>query len=265
MKIGFDFLPSYLRKQLAQALRSGSLRPPYSEFAIKAAMSSVEDSGKVTQLLSGLDNTGVGPEGIAFGLQCFDEGASINPLPELAWTGPKVPGLHARATRKVYEELFQTATESLWISTYAFFDGPKAFELLASRMDQVANLQVNLILNIQRKWGDTTSSNVLISRFAKQFWEKDWPGSRQPRVFFDKRSLGNEALKGVLHAKAVVRDEQECFITSANLTEAAFDKNIEAGVVLRNPSIAKSLIRYFQRLIEEEWLVPLHSISGEGS
>jgi hypothetical protein len=34
----------------------------------------------------------------------------------------------------------------------------------------------------------------------------------------------------VLHAKAVVADDEAVLVTSANLTEAALDRNIELGV-----------------------------------
>ena len=57
------------------------------------------------------------------------------------WSGPEVPGLHARDTRRVYEELLGSAERSVWASTYAFFDGPKAFEVLARRMDAVPGLR----------------------------------------------------------------------------------------------------------------------------
>jgi hypothetical protein len=37
--------------------------------------------------------------------------------------------------RRVYEELLGSAERSIWVSTYAFFDGPKAFQVSARRMD----------------------------------------------------------------------------------------------------------------------------------
>lgn len=78
--------------------------------------------------------------------------------PDLVWSGPEVPGLHARDKRRVYEELLGTAKRSIWASTYAFFDGPKAFEVLARRTEATQALRVTLLLNIQRRRGDTTAS-----------------------------------------------------------------------------------------------------------
>ena len=124
------------------------------------------------------------------------------PRPDLVWSGPEVPGLHARDTRRVYEELLGSAERSVWASTYAFSTGPKAFETLARRMDARAELNVTLLLNIQRKRGDTTNAGQLVRKFADRFWSTDWPGTSRPRVFYEPRALEMEGPAGVLHAKA---------------------------------------------------------------
>jgi phosphatidylserine/phosphatidylglycerophosphate/cardiolipin synthase-like enzyme len=88
-------------------------------------------------------------------------------------------------------------------------------------------LRVTLLLNLQRKRGDTTASEQLVRRFADHCWKTDWPGSSRPSVFYDPRALDAEGPGGVLHAKVVVADDEVAFITSANLTEATVDRNIE--------------------------------------
>ncbi len=177
--------------------------------------------------------------------------------PDLVWSGPEVLGLHARDTRRVYEELLGCAQHSIWASTYAFFDGPKAFEVLARRMEAVPELSVTLLLNIQRKRGDTTVSENLVRAFADRFWTFDWPGSSRPHVFYDPRALDQEGPGGVLHAKAVVKDDEAVFITSANLTEAALDRNIELGVLIRDRAFALTVAGYFRNLIDRSRLKPL--------
>jgi phosphatidylserine/phosphatidylglycerophosphate/cardiolipin synthase-like enzyme len=62
---------------------------------------------------------------------------------------------------------------------------------------------------------------------------------------------------GVLHAKAVVADEEAVFVTSANLTEAALDRNIELGVLLRDRALAVSIVSHLQGLIDRALLKPL--------
>ena len=105
-----------------------------------------------------------------------------------------------------------------------FSDGPKAFEVLARRMEKRAELHVTLLLNIQRKRGDTSDAEQLVRRFTDRFWKTDWPGSSRPRVYYDPRALELDGPGSVLRAKAIVTDDQVVFLTSANLTEAALDQ-----------------------------------------
>jgi phosphatidylserine/phosphatidylglycerophosphate/cardiolipin synthase-like enzyme len=157
----------------------------------------------------------------------------------------------------VYEELLGSAERSLWVSTYAFFDGPKAFEVLARRMDAVPGLNVTLLLNIQRKRGDTTAADQLVRRFAERLWHTEWPGAARPRVFYDPRALEPDAPGGVLHAKAVVADDEAVFVTSANLTEAALERNIELGLLVRDRALAASVTTHFRGLIDRRMLSAL--------
>jgi hypothetical protein len=46
-------------------------------------------------------------------------------------------------------------------------------------------------------------------------------------------------------------------VRSANLTEAAFDRNIELGLLVRDGALAASVTRHFQVLIDRRLLVPL--------
>ena len=97
--------------------------------------------------------------------------------------------MHARDTRRVYKELLGTAERSVWVSTYAFFDGPQAFRTLAARMDVIPGLEVTLLLNIDRRRMDTTAAESLVRRFADEFWHKEWPGAVRPKVYYDPRSV----------------------------------------------------------------------------
>jgi phosphatidylserine/phosphatidylglycerophosphate/cardiolipin synthase-like enzyme len=62
---------------------------------------------------------------------------------------------------------------------------------------------------------------------------------------------------GVLHVKAVVVDGRTPLVTSANLTEAAFDRNIEVGHPLSGEQLAASFVRHFRVLIDQRLLTPM--------
>jgi phosphatidylserine/phosphatidylglycerophosphate/cardiolipin synthase-like enzyme len=250
-------LPAHLRKRLSSALESGLLATPYPVASLQSVVGIQEGSEKVVGALLELERLGVSGPAAATWIRTVEEVASRTPRPDLVWSGPAVPGLHARDTRRVYEEMIDCAEHSVWASTFAFFDGPKAFDRLARRMDTRPELRVTLLLNIQRKRGETTATEQLVRRFADRFWATDWPGSSRPSVYYDPRALETEGPAGVLHAKALVVDDEAVFVTSANLTEAALERNIELGLLVRDRALAASVSSHFRVLIDRGVLLPL--------
>lgn len=210
-----------------------------------------EDVDGVLSDLQTLAAKGIHGVGAAAWIEALDTALDQQSRPDLVWSGEEIDGLHARDTRAVYEQLLGKARDSLWVASYAYFDGPRAFEVLANRMDAIPGLKVTLLLNIQRARGDTSEASGVARRFADRLWGHDWPGKRRPAVFYNPKSLDIDGPSEVLHAKAVVADLESLFVTSANLTEAAFDRNIEMGLLVRDRALALSAVRHFQVLIEK--------------
>jgi len=249
-------LPAHLRKRLASALESGLVARPYSAASLRSVLGT-DGVEQVVETLMELERLGItGPAAGAW-IRTVEDAAARTTRADLVWSGPEVPGLHARDTRRVYEELLDSAERSVWACTYAFFDGPRAFEVVARRMEVRSELRVILLLNIQRRRGDTTAAEQLVRRFADRFWATDWPGSSRPSVFYDPRALELDRPAGVLHAKALVVDDEAVFVTSANLTEAALDRNIEVGLLVRDRALALTVSSHFRGLIDRGLLRPL--------
>lgn len=247
-------LPSHYQQRLVAALRSGQLVSPYSELSLRGALGTSDGLPGISAALKELEALGISGQGSAAWIESLSYVSASTRKPDIVWSGPEVAGMHARDTRQVYHELLSSAESSVWVSTYAFFDGPKAFEVLAKRMDSHSALSATLLLNIQRSKGDTSAPNEIVRRFADRFWSKDWPGSSRPRVFYDPRALEVGTGGSVLHAKAVVVDNETAFITSANLTEAALDRNIELGLLVRDRQVAMTVAGHFQVLIDQQLL-----------
>jgi PLD-like domain len=171
----------------------------------------------------------------------------------LVWTGTECPGSESRDTHIVVKELFSTAMHSVLISSFALDKGSKGKELfqpLAERMDANPHLNVRMFLNVQRKFKDATPTTMLLRQFAEDFRNQIWPGQRLPEVFYDPRSLSTDpGPKACLHAKCIVVDEARLFVTSANFTEAAHERNIEAGIMIADPVAARVLRSQFETLV----------------
>ena len=250
-------LPTHLRRRLTQGLESGFLAAPFTPQAVRRVLGVGAVPAELIATLERWEALGVGGAAKAAWLRSLEEAEGRRQGPVFVWSGPEVYGLHARGTRQALEASLAAARRSVWLSTYAYFDGARAFAALARRMDEAPEVVVTLLLNIERKRGDSTRADDLVRRFADRFWNNDWPGTRRPRVFYDPRSLVPDGAEGVLHAKALVVDEELAFVTSANLTEAALDRNIEMGVLLRDRAFAGTVVTHFRSLVERQLLLPL--------
>ena len=60
-----------------------------------------------------------------------------------------------------------------------------------------------------------------------------------------------------MHAKCIVVDGVQLFISSANFTEAAQNRNLEVGLLIRSAPLAESLARYFDTLVAQGLLLPV--------
>ena len=169
-------LPAHVRSRLASVLDAGQLAPPYSAAAVRATVGN-DHRDAILVVLREWERAGVSPEAGVVWLHSLQRAAEHAPVPDFVWTGPEVDGLHARDTRRVYEELLGTAQRSIWASSFAFFDGPRTFATLARTMDANPRLEVPLLLNIERRRGDTTAADSMVRRFADHFWREAWPAT----------------------------------------------------------------------------------------
>ena len=243
-------LPSHLCERLVSALESGLLAPPYSRTALQSMLGVRANVEGIAAALSELERLGIVGAAAAAWIRNLNAATVRMPCFDLVWSGPELPGLHARDTRRVFEELFGSVERSAWVSSYALFDGPSAFRVLAQRMDARGDLDVNVVLNIHSQWGDAQA-------FAKQFWHKEWPGLIRPRVYYYPPALKPGKPAGVMHAKAIVVDDEAVCVTSANLTGAALDSNIELGLLVRDRALAANVVAHFRTLIDRQALLPL--------
>jgi phosphatidylserine/phosphatidylglycerophosphate/cardiolipin synthase-like enzyme len=64
------------------------------------------------------------------------------------------------------------------------------------------------------------------------------------------------------HAKCIVVDDSSAFVSSATFTEAAQERNIEAGVLVNDPAFARALRDQFESLAQAGLLVRLPGLDG---
>ncbi|MEW5981103.1 MAG: DISARM system phospholipase D-like protein DrmC [Acidobacteriota bacterium] len=247
----FDGVSSGTLRALAAAVRNGSLRPPINTFTLSMVCACPPTLAAGLQTLS---EQGMAPAHLALLLETAaavtDARLAHATAGELVWTGPESVVSHSRDTAVVVSELFARATRSVLVSTFVIQQGRQVFGPLAGRMDEVAGLSVRLFLHVGRDWKDTREESELLRGFADDF-ASIWPSARRPQIFYDPRSLSTDpTVRASWHAKCVVIDDEEAFVTSANFTEWAQQRNVEAGVLVRSSHFARQLRAQFDGLVQ---------------
>ncbi|MEX1361537.1 MAG: DISARM system phospholipase D-like protein DrmC, partial [Nannocystaceae bacterium] len=247
---------------LAHALGSGRLRPPYSTTAVGRVASGTAREIAAGEL-RGLAARGLGPEQIAVALELLAQERlatqALRDSVELVWTDPpEQRGRGSRRTSAVVRSLFESAEHSVIVASFVLDGGRKGRALLGPlrrRMQERPELQVRLLLNVTRTWVnkrvDTRADAVLLQEFAARFREL-WPQEPRPAVFYDPRALSTEhGPRACLHAKCVVVDGARALVTSANFTEAAHERNVEAGVLVSDAGFVQALRERLDGLVRD--------------
>lgn len=246
--------------ELSSAIAASRIVPPFTGFAFQRYLPPPE-AAIVAVELEALTTNGVALSAVPIILNALAQRDTLrlrdSSYPDLVLSGPEAPGGESRSTAVVVEELFSTAKHSVLVAGYAVHKGEKVFETLARRMAEVPNLDVRLYLHVHREWNDPTPREGLVDKFRSEFVLKNWPtNSAPPPIFFYPRSLDVPS-KGSLHAKCVVVDERRIFITSANFTPAAQERNIEMGLLMTSPALAVQIEEHFARLVAASEVVRL--------
>jgi len=253
----FTKLSSKDLEMLIAALRSQRIAAPFTGLQVSRVVPMVLVTA-VREALIKLHAQGFSAEQIATVLELIEQDRKEGRPPELpidlVTSGPEAPGITNRDTSVVVRELFAHAQESVLVAGYAVYQGQQVFQSLAKRMEEVPDLNVRFFLNISRPDGDTTSSEILVARFKQRFKDSQWPtGCRLPEVYYDPRSVAdNSPVRSSLHAKCVVVDAEHVFVSSANFTEAAQERNIEVGLNIKNKWLAIQLTRHFELLSDQK-------------
>ena len=256
MNDSFSRLSSKDLRLIANSLRSGRLTLPATPLQIGRIFQGDVCTALATKL-SDLSALGFSAEQVAVLIDSVLQDRQLfrhaDPTGiDLVTSGPEAPGIANRDTSVVVREMFAHAKQSVTVIGYAVYQGQKVFEALAHRMDSKPELQVELFLNISRGDGDTTKSEILVSRYVERFKSHQWPkGSRLPTVYYDPRSVSDDIpIRSSLHAKCAVVDESDVFVSSANFTEAGQERNIEVGLRLDNAWLARKLVEHFKKMAE---------------
>ena len=157
---------------------------------------------------------------------------------ELVWTGPTTPFISARRTEQALLQVINAAEQSLIITSFVAYNISNIVKALNSANDR--GVVISMLLELSQEHGGNISFDAIGEM------KKLVPTARL-YVWCDKN---DEFSGGSVHAKVAVADGRLCFITSANLTGHAMEKNMEAGVLISGGQIPKLLDGHLTSLID---------------
>jgi phosphatidylserine/phosphatidylglycerophosphate/cardiolipin synthase-like enzyme len=245
-------------RALAAAFRSGQIASPPSAFAVLKA---VTCPAPLAHSLQDLGAAGMTSQQLAILLALAADAAEARLLretaAELVWSGPESVHATCRDTMVVLDELFASAERSVLVSTFVVQQAERVFATLGARLDAVPTLNAKLFVHVERRVGDTRLESLILDDYVRILRER-WPGTRRPEVYFDPRGLSSDAeIRASWHAKCVVVDDDLAFVTSANFTGWAQDRNVEAGALIRSRHFAGQLRGQLESLIRSRTVRPL--------
>ncbi len=157
---------------------------------------------------------------------------------ELVWTGPTTRFVPTRRTEQVLLDLITSATSDLFLVSFVAYD----VHSVVTALNEVASrgVRVRVLLEASKDHGGTLDKDLVPKMRASV------PSAE---IFTWKERVESFA-EGKVHAKVAVVDGARAFITSANLTGHALEKNIEAGVLIHGGLVPKTLNDHLQALID---------------
>ena len=162
---------------------------------------------------------------------------------ELVWTGPPTPVVPVRQTEQVLSDLIHGAERSLTITSFGIYQVPRLVDALGLALDR--GIAIRIVMGDREVHSDQAieqQRRQLGRSVAGRATLLQWP--------HDRRSRDEQGHAGMMHVKAAVADSRAAFLTSANLTEAALERNMELGVLFRGGNVPAAIDRLIDALVE---------------
>lgn len=157
---------------------------------------------------------------------------------ELVWTGPMTPFVATRRTEQVLLDLIRKAERELFIVSFVAYDVPSL--ILAINSAICRGVDTRILVEASLAQGGSLHVDPVSTMRSAVPSAKLYIWADRPHPYTDGR----------VHAKVTVADDSVAFLTSANLTGHALEKNMEAGVLLTGGHIPSSLRDHLHALIE---------------
>lgn len=165
------------------------------------------------------------------------EVTSLNQTVDFVWTGPTTPGVSARRTAQALLQVTNSAKRSLFLTSFVVFDVATVMASLDQAVRRGVEVKVLLESSLDflddKNGGAVSKMRSMLPAVKLYYW-----GNKS-----------QEFAEGRVHSKIAVSDSRLAFVTSANLTGHAMEKNMEAGVLIEGEGLPRRIQDHLEALI----------------
>jgi len=169
------------------------------------------------------------------------------PLTEIIWTGPANSHFPVRRIDQVLYDLVSKASRRIVLVTFA----AHRVRHLCEHLTQAVERGVELTLIVE---SEDESEGQLTRDAVVAFQDVPLAGARIYYWPIEKRDRNQAGRPGKLHIKCAVIDDV-ALIGSANLTDDAFNRNMELGMLVREKATVFAIAEHFKELVSRGVLV----------
>jgi phosphatidylserine/phosphatidylglycerophosphate/cardiolipin synthase-like enzyme len=168
-------------------------------------------------------------------------------LTEIIWTGPANDRFPVRRVDQVLYDLISKASRRIILVTFA----AHRVRHLCAHLTEALKRGVELTLIVE---SEGESEGQLTRDAVAAFRDVSLDTARIYYWPIAKRDRNQAGRPGKLHIKCAIIDET-ALVGSANLTDDAFNRNMELGLLVREQATVSALAQHFQELIGRGILV----------
>jgi phosphatidylserine/phosphatidylglycerophosphate/cardiolipin synthase-like enzyme len=162
---------------------------------------------------------------------------------EIVWTGPTSGAVPLRRIEQVLIEMIRETKKELLIVSFAVYNIAKIVTEMEMAIARGAALTI-VVETPESGQGKIPFGieSLLTNQIKAKARILKWP--------HEKREKDENGKYGSLHAKCAVADRASVLISSANLTQYAFNLNMEMGLRVKDKPLAEKIVRHFELLAQ---------------
>lgn len=227
----------------ARTVLEGALRSGVSDAEVVGAVPTAQYRQTVVELIQLGAQVGVEHSSLALALAASAAQIETRRLQRVSivWTGPETSSVPVRRTDEALLEVIRRARRRLIVVSFAVYKVRDVADALIAAARRACSVAVVLESANDRGGNTFEMAAALGSDVAEHVTYYTWPIDQRPNT-----GAGRPAS---LHAKCAVADDALLLVSSANLTEYAFTKNMELGLLVEGGDLPARVGAHLEELI----------------